>query len=349
MNVSVTRRIKRLFAIILALLIIAVAVVAGWDYKRYLQSNVLSEDAILQADIVHISAAVPGALTGLAIKENDRVTKGQLLFRIEPETYELRVKQAEAELALAKANLSSKGRLIRAETANSAIANEQVERAKANLDLAEKTLSRLQPLAGKGYVTKQQLDAAVTARHDAQVSLTQARSQSEAALQLIGETEAAQATVEMAQAAVGIARKALSDTEVHAPHNGLAVGLAVSNGEHLAPGESLFTLINTEQWYATAFFRETDLPSIRTGTCATVYVLANPARAIEGRVASVGWGVSSEDMISLPRSLPYVQKSLNWVRVAQRFPVRIALQDPPEELMRAGASASVVVRVGSEC
>lgn len=349
MTVSVTPRIKRFIAVSLALFIIVVAVLTGWKYRRHLQANPLSEDAVLQAYVVHISAAVPGKLTDLVIKENDHVTKGQLLFRVEPEIYELRLQQAEAELALAKASFTSKERQIRAETANSAIANEQIARAKSNLELAEKTLQRLRPLASKGYVTKQQLDAAKTAQRDAEISLNQAKAQSDAAFELVGETEAAQATVDMAQAAVAVARKALSDTIVRAPHDGLAVGLNVSDGEHLAPGESLFTLINTEQWYATALFRETDLSLIKIGTCATVYALADPERAIQGRVASIGWGVSTEDMISLPRSLPYIQKSLNWVRVAQRYPVRISLESPPVNLMRVGASASVIIRSDSQC
>jgi multidrug efflux system membrane fusion protein len=133
------------------------------------------------------------------------------------------------------------------------------------------------------------------------------------------------------------------------PHNGLVVGLKVSSGEHLGPDQSLFTLINTDQWYATALFRETDLASLRIGQCSQAYVLADPTRHIQGRIVSIGWGVANEDLIALPRSLPYVQKSLNWVRVAQRFPVRVLLENPPEELMRAGASASVVVRTNVEC
>ncbi|HCP79932.1 MAG: multidrug transporter subunit MdtN [Pusillimonas sp.] len=342
---SSTRRI----AVLLAVVVILAAVVAGAIYWRYLDRNLMSEDALLEADVVHISAAVPGKIVELNVAEGSRVTQGDILFRLDPQSYALRVEQAEAELAAAQAALSTRERQIRAETANASVAKEQIERAQSNLDLARKTVERLTPLAKKGYVTQQDLDAARTALRDAQVSLSQAQSQSTAAQELIGEVEAARATVEVAQASLALARKALDDTVVKAPHDGLVVGLKVMTGEQMAPDQALFTLIDANEWFATALFRETDLAHLKAGQCAQAYALSDPTREIKGKVISIGWGVASEDLISLPRSLPYVQKSLNWVRVAQRFPVRILLQDPPPDLMRVGASASVVVRTDSEC
>lgn len=335
---------RRVVATAIAVAVVALTLGAGLLYWRHLQANPLSEDAMIQANVVHISAAVPGKLDTLTVGEGDRVERGQLLFTIDPLVYQLRVEQAQAELAAAEAALATETRRIRAETANAVIADEQIARARANLELAQKTVERLKPLAAKGYVPAQQLDAAVTAERDARVSLSQAQSQAAAARQLVGEEQAAQAAVRVAQSALAIAQKALQDTRVYAPNDGLVVGLNISPGEHLAPGEALFTLINSGQWYATAFFRETDLQAIRVGACATVYTMADPALAIPGRVSGIGWGISSEDMIALPRALPYVQKSLNWVRVAQRFPVRVALQSPPPDLMRIGASATVAIR-----
>ncbi|PWF23294.1 multidrug transporter subunit MdtN [Corticimicrobacter populi] len=349
MTTSAQRSSKRPAAIAVAVLLIGITLIAAIAYLRHDELNPLSEDAALQANIVHISAAVPGQLIELAVEEGARVKRGDLLFRLDPTVYELQLQQAEAGLEMAQAVLSTRGRQIRAEAANAAIADEQITRARTNLELAERTLRRLQPLAAKGYVPQQQLDTAATAERDARISLTQALSQAEAARELVGEMEAAEAAVTQAQATLGLARKALADTEVHALNDGLVVGLLVSPGERLAPGQSLFTLINSERWYATAFFRETDLLAIRGGNCAVVYTMIDPTRRIEGRVDSIGWGVNNEDMISLPRALPYVQKSLNWVRVAQRFPVRILLQDPPEDLMRMGASATVAVRPGVDC
>ena len=222
-------------------------------------------------------------------------------------------------------------------------------RARTNLALAEQTLARLTPLLRPGYVTAQQVDDARTARDDARASLNQATRQAAAAASLVSTLDASQALVAARRAALAIAERSLADTEIRAPHDGRVVGLAVTTGEIVAPGQSVFTLIDTGTWYASASFRETELPAIAVGDCAQVYVLANRSVRIAGSVTGIGWGVISEDVINLPRGLPYVPKSLNWVRIVQRFPVRIRLIDPPEDLMRIGASAVTVVHRGERC
>ena len=342
------RPLKRI-AQIIGLLILLIAIASLVSFYSYRESNLLSDDAIIQAEVVHMSPAVPGKLIELNVEEGSRVKQGDLLYRLDPEIYRWTLQQAEAELAMAKAALNTKGRVVKAESANATIASEQIRRAQTNLALATRTVNRLKPLVEQGFATQQELDIATTTQRDAQVSLSQAGFQREAAEQLVGEVDAAMAAVLAAEASVSIASKALADTEIYAPHDGLVVGLHVSTGERLAPGQSLFTLINTGHWYAQALYLETELKNIAIGDCVSVYALANPQQELQGRVVNIGWGVNNEQVISLPRSLPYVQKSLNWVRVAQRFPVRILLIDPPAELMRMGASATTTVRVGQKC
>ena len=117
----------------------------------------------------------------------------------------------------------------------------------------------------------------------------------------------------------------------------------------VAPAQALFTLIATEEWFAVANFRETDLHAIAVEDCATVFSMIDRRVPIKGVVEGIGWGVLDDERINLPRSVPYVQRSLNWVRVAQRFPVRVRLEHPPEHLMRLGASAVVEVKHGDKC
>ena len=100
------------------------------------------------------------------------------------------------------------------------------------------------------------------------------------------------------------------------------------------PAQSLFTLITTDEWFAVANFRETDLDEITIGDCATVYSMIDRTIPIRGSIQGIGWGVRDQDRINLPRSVPYVERSLNWVRVAQRFPVRIRLEKPPQQVVR---------------
>jgi membrane fusion protein, multidrug efflux system len=94
---------------------------------------------------------------------------------------------------------------------------------------------------------------------------------------------------------------------------------------------------------------ETDLAAISVGDCATVYSMIDRVQPIKGVVQGIGAGVLDIDRVNLPRSLPYVERSLNWVRVAQRFPVRVRIEEPPEQLMRLGASAVVEVKHGPAC
>lgn len=327
-----------------------VAVLASfYFYQSYKKHNILSEDAVLQAKIVHISPAIPGKLSELLVEEGARVKRGDVLFRLERDVYAWRLQQAHAELAIAEAALNTRGRTVKAESANATIAQEQITRAQTNLALAKRTVERLRPLVAQGYATQQELDIALTAERDAHISLSQAGSQHQAAQQLVGHVDAAQAAVMAAQATVAIAQKALEDTEVRAPHDGLIVGLRVATGERILPGQSLFTLIDSQHWYAQALYLETELPHIREGSCASVFVLAQPDQELQAKVVSIGWGVNSEDVLNLPIGLPYVQKSLNWVRVAQRFPVRVEIQNPPDDLMRMGASATVTVRAQQSC
>lgn len=340
---------KRQLALIIGgLTVIATAILGGYT----LHHNALrpmSEDGVIGANVVNISSEVPGRIISINVKENAMVRRGEVILTIDPELYRLRVEQAQAELKMAEAAWDTQHRTVVAEQSNAAVSDEQIAKARANLKLATQTLARLQPLLTKGYITAQQVDDAMTAKHDAEISLKQALQQSVAADALISNTAASEALLTARRAALAIAERDLENTQVRAPHDGLVVGLNVSSGEFVIPDQAIFTLIDSGHWYTSAFFRETELKNIQPGDCATAYVMADRTRALKGRVEGIGWGISSEEQFSIPRNLPYVPKSLNWVRVAQRFPVRIQLENPPVELMRIGASAVVVVKHGEDC
>jgi multidrug efflux system membrane fusion protein len=179
--------------------------------------------------------------------------------------------------------------------------------------------------------------------------LQQAREQADAAVRAIDTEAGAEATVRARQAALAIAQRALQDTTVRATHAGRVVGLSISTGEIVQPSQSIFTLVNTEEWFAVANFREFDLSAIAIGDCATVYSMIDRSLPMKGIVQGIGFGVLDTDRINVPRSVPYVERSLNWVRTAQRFPVRVRLENPPPDLTRLGASAVVEVKHGAEC
>jgi membrane fusion protein, multidrug efflux system len=334
---------------IIALGIIALAVMAALLAASWVRGHPSSSDASIDADVVHVAAAVGGRIIDIRVRENSAVHRGDVLFRIDPLPYQLAVAQAQADLAVAEGQLDTRRRQVSTQRSNATLAQDQARNAKANYELATRTAERLRPLTAKGYVPNQQLDQADVNAHDAATRLQQAQVQQLAAVEAIDTLQAAESEVVARQAALGLAKRNLEDTTVRATHDGLVVGLTVSSGEFVIPGQSLFTLINTEEWFASADLRETDLAAIRTGDCVTVYSMIDRRLPIRGVVDSIGWGVLDQDRINLPRSVPYVERSLNWVRVAQRFPVRIRLENPPPHVMRLGASAVIEVKHGREC
>jgi multidrug efflux system membrane fusion protein len=308
-----------------------------------------SDDASIDADTIHVAAAVGGRIVEIGVVENGRVRRGDLLFQIDPAPYEYAVAQAKADLAAAQAQLGARRRLVSTQRSNTLITSDEARNAATNLALANRTVERLSPLAAEGYVPRQQLDQAETQARDAATQLRQAQQQHAASVVAVDTDEAARAEIEARRAALNLAERHLQDTTVRATHDGRVVGLTAATGEMVGPGQSLFTLIDADDWFAVANFRETDLKPVHPGDCATVYSMLDRRRPIAGVVQGVGWGVLDQDRINLPRSVPYVQRSLDWVRVAQRFPVRVRLRAPPPELARLGASAVVEIKHGPSC
>ncbi len=338
-------RLGKLIALLIIVAAIAIGVVALNRDTKFPSTD----DATIDADVVHVAAAVGGRIVDLPIAENDQIAKGDVVFRIDPYPYQLAVQQAQADLEFAEAALETQRRVLSTQRSAAVVAGDQIKRAITNLELATRTVERLRPLAAKAYVPMQQLDQAETAEHDAATSLQQAREQEAAAVRAIDTDAAAKATVRARRAALAIAQRALDDTTVRTTHAGRVVGLTISTGEMVMPSQSVFTLVNTEEWYAVANFREFNIDAIAVGDCATVFSMIDRGQPIKGVVQGIGSGVLDEDLIHLPRSVPYVERSLNWVRVAQRFPVRVRLEAPPPRLMRIGASAIVEVKHGTEC
>ncbi len=340
---------RRRIAVIVLVLFIGSAIFLGWAYFARIKARPLSEDAVLTANVARMAAAVPGRIQRLAVQENSTVSKGDLLFVVDPEFYQLQVEQARAGLRAAEAAQEARTRGVSAELSNTTIAAEQVRRARINLAQATQTLQRLQSLRPKGYVTAQQVDDAQALKRNAETSLSEALAQQEGAKALVGNTDGAAAVVAEARVQLAIAERQLRETEVRAPNDGRVVGVSIAEGDYIVPAQSAFTLIDTTKWYASAGFLETELSAIKPGACVRVYVAADRSRVVSGVVESIGWGVAVEDEILIPRSLPYVPKTLNWVRVGQRFPVRMLLKAPPQDLMRVGASATIIIETDETC
>jgi multidrug efflux system membrane fusion protein len=304
-----------------------------------------THDAFLYADTAGLAPDVSGRIVKLHVRNNQRVSMGYPLVEIDPEPFELRLRQARAQVAALQAEIALTTRQVGAQSSGADAAATHVGRARSQLALARDTLQRLTPLLGKGYVTTQHIDEASTNERTAQATLTAAIQQARQARQAVGDTESLQAQLKGAEAAVALADRDLRNATVRAPFDGLVVGLEIAEGAYAVAGHSLFTLIKAHEWYAVGNFRETELPQIAIGDPATVWLLSDNNHPIGGHVESLGWGVRPVDAGG--PALPAVGRTLSWVVVAQRFPVRIRLDAPPETAMRIGATVSILVRHGA--
>lgn len=303
-----------------------------------------TNDAYLQADLVRMAPEVSGRIVALPIVDNQAVTKGDLLFAIDPEPYRLRLEQARAQVQALEASIKVQTDQVASQISRARAAETGTGSAQAQLELAVSTLGRLEPLGRQGFVPKEQVDQARTAVTVARNAVAQSNQQAQEALQGVTSTAPLEAQLSGAKALEALAERDLRLTEVRAAFDGKITGLDLTVGQFATVGVPLFTIINTEKWYAVANFRESDLRKIHEGQQARVFVMANPARPIGGEVESIGWGVVAEEGITVFGGLPRVPRTLNWVRIAQRFPVRILLDAPPDDLMRVGSTVSVTLR-----
>ncbi len=138
----------------------------------------------------------------------------------------------------------------------------------------------------------------------------------------------------------------LDNCRVYAPFDAFVTNLTISKGEYAHVGQQVFTLIDARTWWALANFREGQLRHIVPGMRADVYIASRPDRRLKGVVESVGFGVTPDpDVIGkLDPGLPDVQRTLNWVHLAARYPVRIRIENPPPDLLRIGETTSVTIR-----
>jgi multidrug efflux system membrane fusion protein len=250
-----------------------------------------------------------------------------------------------------------------------------VERSNAELEYASNNLHRIEPLLTRQFVTVDQVDQARTL----QISRSQAASQAKSQLALAeaglvaaeAQYKQAQAVLEEShqqvqeashdvttlepltgqlpgkQSAIDTAQYNFENCRIVAPFDARVTNLTISQGEYATAGQHIFTLIDNRTWWVIANFRETQLHNIRPGMLADVYVMSRPDVHYKGVVESIGFGVTPDtDLVGrlTAPGLPDVQRTLNWVHLASRFPVRIRIQDPPSEVFRLGESAVVIIR-----
>ena len=183
------------------------------------------------------------------------------------------------------------------------------------------------------------IDRARTAQRAAEADLNAVLLQAQSAASSVSGVDALVAQRAAVEADIALTKLHLEMATVRAPFDGRVISLKTSVGQFASAMRPIFTLIDTRHWYVIANFRETDLKNIRSGTLATIRLMSDSGKTFEGKVDSIGYGVLPDDGGLVLGGLPKVSRSINWVRVAQRFPVKIMVDKPDPEMFRIGASA----------
>jgi RND family efflux transporter MFP subunit len=246
----------------------------------------------VRANVVGVAPRVAGPIVQIPVKDNQAVKKGDLLFQIDPRTFQATLDQAKGQLAQAQAKL---------------------------VDL-EANAKRAVDLLAKNVISREQYDDQVQA------------------------FEAAKADVEAAQAAVENAQLNLDFTTVISPVDGYLTNINTSPGTYVAAGQQLLALVDTSTFWVAAYFKETQINHVQPGDTVRITLMGHNGQPFEGEVVSTAWGIFVQDGSTVGNQmLPDVQQTVDWVRLPNRFPVRVQVSGEPPVPLRIGQTASVAV------
>ncbi|HYZ23025.1 MAG TPA: HlyD family secretion protein [Rhodopila sp.] len=332
-------RVLRLSLIVIAGLAVLTGGTLYWLDARHYETT---DDAFIDAYTSQIAPRVAGQVTALLFADNQHVTAGQVLLRIDPRDYQARLDQALAQLASAEATRQQAQAQLVAQQANLRQTEANIAVAQADLVQARQDYDRFKTI-NPAAVTRQQIDTATATFHAAGARLEAAqasRGAAEAQVQSAqAQLAAAEASVKQAQANTETARLQLSYCTILAPVSGIVTHRTVDLGNYVGPGQPLFALVQDGRW-VTANFKETQLADMRPGQEVTIDIDAVPAETFHGRVDSFQSGTGS-----VFSTLPAENATGNYVKIVQRVPVKIVFEDDRVNDYPIAPGMSVIPRV----
>jgi len=327
-------KIQSLLRFLITAAVVVVALLLGrvlWQHYLY---SPWTRDGRVRADVVQVAPDVSGLVTKVAVVDNQFVHKGDLLFAIDAERYRNAQAQAEANLAAAEASARSAGANISAALATAAAR-------KADFEMREEQAERRAKLGD--LIAREDRADAQSAASSARATWQQAQASGH---QAGSAREQAEAAVQQAQVALELARLNLQRTEVRAPVDGYVTNLDVRAGDYAATGSPRLALIDSHSYYIYGYFEETKLPQLHVGDAVDVRLLAGGVH-LPGQISGIARGITDRDNPRGSDLLADVNPTFNWVRLAQRVPVRIAIDTsklPPDTLIAAGMTATIEVQ-----
>jgi len=348
--------------------VLAAVAVFGYRYWEYVV-NPWTRDGQVRAQVVQIAPQVSGPIIQLPIADNQLVTAGDLLFEIDPRPFAAGLEQARANLDHTRDVVASLGDQIDVAKAGVSLADAMIAQVTSSIpglqsrvEETDADVERGRALVAQGNVSERRVeqavadyDVAVSNLEGAQAQLLQARTQkleAEASLAQaianLGASGEENAEIRAALAAVVEAELDLEYTQVRAPVTGYVTNLSLRIGSQAVADQPQLALVDIDSFWVHGYFRETHVGDIHAGNRAIVTLMSYSDLPLEGVVDSIGWGIAQEDGSPGYNLLPDVNPTFQWIRLAQRVPVRIHLTDLPEEVaLRVGTTASVLVMTGT--
>jgi multidrug resistance efflux pump len=349
--------------------IVIVAVLAVLLKYWHFIANPWTRDGQVRASVIQITPRVSGPIVNLPIRDNQFVKAGDVLFVIDPRTYQASLDQALAELdQTGDSNIGLYEGIVSAEAAvevsRLAIVQAEVaiKEAEATVVKDKAQLERQQILLPQKATSKRSVEsaqasyevavekqkAAVTSLAQARAQLTQSESNLVKAKASLGGVGDDNPQIRASRASLRQAELNLEFTQVIAPVDGYVTNLNLRLGSQVVANQAALALVDINSYWVDAFFKETLVSNIRPGDKAIVTLMSYDDQPIDGYVDSLGWGIAQQDGSTGFELLPTVSPTFEWIRLAQRVPVRIELGDLPDGVeLRVGTTASVLVHSGS--
>ena len=356
---------KILLTSIVVLAAVGATALKYWDYI----TNPWTRDGQVRANVIQVTPRVSGPIVNLPIVDNQSVKAGDLLFEIDPRTFQASLDQASANLDQTRDHLEELAQQVKAAEAALQQTESQIEQAASEIESAQAQLIKVKAdynrgvkLVKKGDISKRTFDSSKASYDVAKADLSQARSgliQAKAA-KLQSEADLASAKADLgapgednaqlraAKATLKTAELNLEFTRVKAAVDGYVTNLTLRLGSQAVTNQPALALVDVNSYWLDAYFRETLVGKIRRGDRAVVTLMSYPDQPIEGTVNSIGWGIAQQDGSTGFDLLPTINPTFEWIRLAQRVPVRVHLESLPKGVeLRVGTTASVLVMTGT--
>ena len=342
---AVTRR--RIGPFLITLAAIAFAGLLGWKMWDVYMGAPWTRDATVRAYVVGMAPEVAGRIVELHVVDNKYVRKGDLLLVIDPTNFRIAVSQSEGAVQQAQANVQNIDAQMNVQQAQISASQAQLQLGRAALVFAQQQAERAQKLAKDGWGTVQnaqqftsQLHQQEASAQSAQENLNQALRQVESlkAQRLGAEAGFAQAKAQLNQAQVNLER-----TRILAPVDGYVTNLLAQLGDFVNVGVNTISLVDAHSFWVDGYFEETNLAPIRVGDPAQIKLMGHD-QIVRGHVDSIARAINVANAQPNDQGVATVNPIFTWVRLAQRIPVRIHIDEvPPGVVLTAGMTATIEI------